>query len=268
MSGPNGTNRGKTALVTGASGGIGYEFAKLLAQDGYNLILVARSKDTLLKQAADFKQKHSVEVRAIAKDLAQASSPQEVFDEVKSAGSNVNVLINNAGFATYGHFVELNLTKELEMMQVNIVTLTHLTRLFLPDMVERRSGKILNVASTAAFQPGPLMAVYYASKAFVLSFSEAIANELEGTGVSVTALCPGPTESGFQQRAAMEDSKLVNGKKIMSAETVAKAGYEAMLKGKTMIVPGLMNNLMAQSVRFTPRKMTTKIVRDMQESAH
>ena len=178
------------------------------------------------------------------------------------------MLVNNAGFASYGLFNEIDLTSELQMMQVNVVCLTYLTKLFLKDMVKQGSGRILNLASTAAFQPGPLMAVYYATKAYVLSFSEAIANELEGTGVTVTALCPGPTESGFQQRAAMEDSKLVSGQKIMDAETVAKIGYRSLLEGKTVIIPGVKNKILAESVRFTPRKMVTKLVRSMQENKH
>jgi len=153
-------------------------------------------------------------------------------------------------------------------MQINMFALTHLTHLFLPEMVEWHSGKILNVASTAAFQPGPLMAVYYATKAFVLSFSEAIANELKGTGVTVTALCPGPTETGFQKRAAMEESRLVSGKKIMDAATVAKIGYNGLKKGKAVVIPGFRNQIMTLSVRFTPRKMVTNIVRNMQESTH
>ncbi len=257
---------GKTALITGASSGFGIEFAKRFGQDGFNLVLVARSEQALQQQAEEYRKKYRVEVRVIAKDLSQPNAAQEIFDELEEAGVKLAALVNNAGFATYGPFVQLKLSGELEMMQVNIVALTHLTRLFLPQMVERHEGKILNIASTAAFQPGPLMAVYYASKAFVLSFSEAIANELEGTGVSVTALCPGPSQTGFQQRAAMEDSKLVSGKKIMDAATVVKIGYEAMKKGKTVVIPGLRNSLMAQSIRFTPRKMVTKIVRNMQES--
>lgn len=175
------------------------------------------------------------------------------------------MLVNNAGFATYGLFSETNRETELQMMQVNIVCLTHLTKLFLSDMLKQREGKILNIASTAAFQPGSLMAVYYATKAYVLSFSEAIANELQGTGVTVTALCPGPTESGFQKRADMEQSKLVSDQKIMDAETVAKIGYRGLMNNQTVVIPGLKNQLLAQSVRVTPRKMVTKIVRKMQE---
>ncbi len=258
--------RKQNALITGASSGIGYELAKLFAHDGYNLVLVARNEQKLNQIANEWKQKYCIAVKVIAKDLSMSTSPEEIFAQLQQEAIKVDVLVNNAGFASYGLFHETNVTDELQMMQVNVVCLTHLTKLFLKDMVKQGSGKILNVASTAAFQPGPLMAVYYATKAYVLSFSEAIANELEGTGVTVTALCPGPTESGFQQRAAMEDSKLVSGQKIMDAETVAKIGYRALLEGKTVVIPGLKNKLLAESVRFTPRKIVTKLVRTMQES--
>lgn len=256
----------QTALITGASGGIGYELAKLFAEDGYNVILIARNAQKLNEIAKDFEQKYRIIAKVIAKDLSIPSAPDEIFTELQQERITVNVLVNNAGFASYGLFHELDLAAQLQMLQVNIVCLTNLTHLFLKDMVKQRSGKILNLASTAAFQPGPLMAVYYATKAYVLSFSEAIANELEDTGVSVTALCPGPTESGFQQRAAMEDSKLVSGQKIMDAETVAKIGYRGLMENKTVIVPGVKNKILAESVRFTPRKLVTKLVRNMQES--
>ncbi|MBE9007915.1 SDR family oxidoreductase [Fortiea sp. LEGE XX443] len=259
-------NRKQTALITGASGGIGYEFVKLFAQDGYNLVLVARSEQKLNQIADELKRKFGIEVKVIAQDLANPAAPEEIFSELQQASIKIDVLINNAGFAIYGLFHETDLTAELQMLQVNVMCLTHLTKLFLEDMLKQGYGKILNLASTAAFQPGPLMAVYYASKAYVLSFSEAIANELEGTGVSVTALCPGPTESGFQKRAAMEDSKLVSGQKIMDAETVAKIGYDALFDNKPVVVPGLKNKLLTETVRFTPRRLVTKIVRSMQES--
>ena len=257
----------KTALITGASGGIGYEFAKLFARDRYNLILVARSEAKLLEIAQDFQNQFGIAVKVIAKDLAAAAAPQEIYEAVKAEGMQVQVLVNNAGFATYGLFHETDLAAELQMLQVNIVCLTHLTKLFLPEMVQHRDGKILNVASTAAFQPGPLMAVYYATKAYVLSFSEAIANELQGTGVSVTALCPGPTESGFQKRADMEQSKLVNNQKIMDAATVAQIAYAGLKQQRPLVVPGWKNKLLAFSIRFLPRQMVTQTVRNMQESA-
>ncbi|MUG97286.1 SDR family NAD(P)-dependent oxidoreductase [Scytonema sp. UIC 10036] len=258
-------NQKQTALITGASSGIGYELVKLFAREGYNLVLIARSGEKLAIIAQEFNQKYSITVKVIPKDLSEPTSPEEIFQELQQENITVDILVNNAGFATYGFFNETDLNTELEMMQVNMVCLTHLTKLFLKDMVKQGYGKILNVASTASFQPGPLMAVYFATKAYVLSFSEAIANELEGTGVTITALCPGPTESGFQKRAAMEDSKLVKGQKIMDSETVAKIGYTALMEGKTVVITGIKNKILAASVRFSTRKMVTKIVRSMQE---
>lgn len=256
-------NQGRTALITGASGGIGYELAKLFAQDGYNLVLVARSEQKLLQIAQDFTSQYEIKVEIIVKDLALPSAPTEIFTKLQHAGIKVDVLVNNAGFGSYGFFHETDLASELELLQVNIVGLTHLTKLFLPEMVQQGFGKVLNVSSGAAFQPGPLMAVYFASKAYVLSFSEAIANELEGTGVSVTALCPGPTTSGFQSRAAMAESKLVRGQKIMDATTVAKIGYRGLMSNKTVVIPGIKNKLLAEAVRFTPRKLVVNISRSM-----
>lgn len=256
--------RGKTALITGASSGIGLAFAHLFAAEGYDLVVIARSEGKLQQLAQEIQTEHGVKVTVIAKDLTNPHSPREIYDALQAAGIHVDILVNNAGFATYGLFHESELQKEMDMIQLNIATLTEMTHLFLPPMIVRGEGKILNMASTAAFQPGPLMAVYYASKAFVLHFSEAIANELQGTGVTVTTLCPGPTESGFQARANMEDSKLVqNG--LMSSAEVVRQGYEALLKGKTVEVPGLGNKLGTLAPRFVPRKITTALVRNLQE---
>lgn len=265
MTAANQWNQGKTALITGASSGLGYEFAKLFAQDRYNLILVARSEKPLTQLAAELSQKFNILVKILPKDLSRPEAPEEVFSVVKQEGISVDILINNAGFATYGFFAETDLTAELQMMQLNMVTLTHLTKLFLREMLQQKSGKILNVASTAAFQPGPLMAVYYATKAYVLSFSEALANEVKGSGVSVTALCPGPTESGFQKRAAMEQSKLVSGQKIMDAATVARIAYQGLTNKQVLVIPGFKNKLLAFSTRFLPRNMVTQAVRNTQE---
>ncbi len=254
----------KTALITGASGGIGYDLAQEFAGHGYNVVLVARSKEKLEQLAQALVTKYGVEALVLAQDLGAPGAPQAIFNQMEKDGVTIDALINNAGFASYGFFHELDQQKELDMIQLNVMALVHLTRLFLPDMVQRKHGQILNVASTAAFQPGPLMAVYYASKAFVLSFSEAIANELEGTGVTVTALCPGPTASGFQARAAMQDSKLVQSG-LMDAETVAKAGYQGLVSGQTIVIPGLFNKIGALAPRFTPRKLVARLVRTMQE---
>jgi uncharacterized protein len=258
------TNRKLTALITGASGGIGLDLAREFAKDGYNLVLVARSKDKLESIAADFAKQYNISASVIAKDLSKASAPDELYADLKTQGIEIDALVNNAGFATYGKFVEIPLEQELQEMQLNMVTLTHLSKLFGKDMVARKHGKILNVASTAAFQPGPLMAVYYATKAYVLSFSEALANEFEGTGVTVTVLCPGPTESGFQERAAMQESKLVQ-RGLMKSADVAAQGYEATKHGQTVVIPGFMNQMLSLTPRFLPRKMVTKTVRGMQE---
>ncbi|MCP2727811.1 SDR family NAD(P)-dependent oxidoreductase [Limnofasciculus baicalensis] len=255
----------KTVLITGASGGIGYELAKLFAQDGDNLVLVARNENKLNEIKRNFEQNYQVIVKVLGKDLSQPNIAVQIFNDLEKDQIQIDVLINNAGFGDFGEFVNTNWEKEADMMQVNMVALTQMTKLFLKGMVERRRGKIVNVASTAAFQPGPLMAVYYATKAYVLSFSEAIANELESTGVTVTALCPGATESGFQQASAMEESRLVKGRKLPTAEDVAKYAYKAMEKGQVVAIHGLFNWIAANIIRFLPRKVVTDVVRTMQE---
>jgi len=253
-----------TALVTGASGGIGEELARLFASDGHDLVLVARSGDKLARLAEELSGKHGVGARVLARDLARAGAPREIFEELARENVAVDALVNNAGVGSYGLFAETDLESELALLQINVVALTHLTKLFLPAMIARGRGYVLNVASTAAFQPGPLMAVYYASKGYVLSFSEALANETEGTGVTVSALCPGPTETGFVAAAGMGDSKLFD-RGAMDARTVAVEGYRGMLKGKTLVIPGLRNNLLARSIGFFPRSLVTKVVRGIQE---
>ena len=253
-----------TALVTGASGGIGEELARLFAADGHDLVLVARSKDKLARLAEELSGAHNVAARVVAGDLAHPEAPQEIFDELQAAGIHIDALVNNAGFGSYGAFAETDSQKELELLQVNVVALTHLTKLFLPAMIEHKGGYVMNVASTAAFQPGPLMAVYYASKAYVLHFSEAIANELEGTNVVVSALCPGPTETGFVAAAGMEKSKLFE-RGAMTARAVAVEGYRGLLAGKAIVIPGVRNNLTARLVGLAPRAWVTKVVRRIQE---
>jgi hypothetical protein len=252
-----------TALVTGASGGIGRDFALKLAGEGYDVVLAARSTGKLEDVAKEV-EKHGVRGIVVESDLSRPDAPVALFDAVRNQGLKIDVLINNAGFATYGRFDTLEIDQELAMINLNVTALVHLTRLFLPEMVARGHGRIVNVASTAAFQPGPLMANYYASKAYVLYFSEAIANELKDTGVTVTALCPVPTASGFQERAGMEGVKLVKSG-LMSSQDVVNIGYTAMEKGKPVVIPGFKNKLLAQSSRFVPRKTTVKIVRNMQE---
>ncbi|HYP54579.1 MAG TPA: SDR family oxidoreductase [Pyrinomonadaceae bacterium] len=258
------TDAGRVALVTGASGGIGLEIARLLAADGYSLALVARSRDKLERLSEELRERFGVTSRVVTSDLARPEAPREIFAELGADASRVEVLVNNAGFGTYGPFAETNLRAELEMLQVNVAALTHLTKLFLPAMLAARRGRIMQVASTAAFQPGPLMAVYYATKAYVLSLSEALSNELDGTGVTVTALCPGPTETGFVAAAGMNDSKLFD-RAVMDARTVAVEGYRGLLAGKAIVIPGLRNNLLARSIGFFPRGLVTKVVRRIQE---
>jgi short-subunit dehydrogenase len=255
----------KTALITGASGGIGLELAKIHAENGDNLVLVARSKDKLEKLKTELELKFKVQVHIIGKDLSINNSATEVYNEMKKENISVDYLINNAGFGDFGLFVESDWAKQEKMINLNITSLTHFTRLFLPDMIKRKSGKVMNVASTAAFQPGPTMAVYFATKAFVLSFSEAINNEVSENGITVTALCPGATESGFQKAAAMEGSKLFTRRKLPSSRQVAEYGYRAMMKGKAVAIHGLLNAIMANSVRFAPRSVIVKVTRKMQE---
>ncbi len=257
-----------TALITGASNGIGLELAKIHASQGGNLVLVARNKVKLDELKAEFENIYKVKVYSIGKDLAANNAAQEVYDETTKQNIQIDYLINNAGFGDFGMFAETDWNKELQMINLNITTLTQFSKLYLKDMVSRKSGKIMNVASTAAFQSGPTMAVYYATKAYVLSFSEAVDNEVSDKGITVTALCPGATESGFQAAAAMEESALVKGKKLPSSKEVAEYGYKAMLKGKTVAIHGLMNWIMANSVRFTPRALVVKITRKIQDKAN
>jgi short-subunit dehydrogenase len=230
-------------------------------------VLVARNKNRLDEIKAELEKSYGIRVYTIGKDLSQENSALEVYEETNAQQIQVDYLINNAGFGDFGMFVTTDRTKEAQMIHLNMNTLVFLTKLYLRDMVSRRGGKVMNVASTAAFQSGPTMAVYYATKAFVLSFSEAIDNEVRDYGVSVTTLCPGATESGFQQAAAMEESALVKGKKLPTAQEVAEYGYDAMMKGKTVAIHGFMNALLANSVRFMPRAWVVKVTRKMQDRA-
>jgi hypothetical protein len=255
-----------TALITGASSGIGLELARLFARDRYDLVLVARRVDKLDRLGAELTGQHGIRSRTIGADLASPDAPGAIVQTLQQAAVSVDVLVNNAGYGVYGPFATTDLRAELDMLAVNVVTLTHLTKLLLPGMLARRTGRILNVASIAAFQPGPFMAVYYASKAFVLSFSEALGEELVGTGVSVTALCPGPTPTGFLARAGLDGVRLMTANPlIVDAATVARAGYRGLMKGRRLVVPGLGNKLLMESVRVTPRRIVLKIVRFLQE---
>jgi uncharacterized protein len=257
----------KTALNTGASNGIGLELAKIHASNGGNLVLVARNKSKLDELKTELENRYKILVYTIGKDLSLPNSAKEVYDETTQQKIQIDYLINNAGFGDFGMFVKTDWNKELQMINLNITTLTQFTKLYLQDMVARKSGKIMNVASTAAFQSGPTMAVYYATKAYVLSFSEAVDNEVSDKGITVTSLCPGATESGFQAAAAMEESALVKGKKLPTSREVAEYGYKSMLAGKTVAIHGLMNYLMANSVRFTPRAIVVKLTRKLQDKS-
>jgi len=253
-----------TALITGASSGIGLEFAKIFAAAKNNLVLVARSGGRLLQLGDELQKKHDISVRAIGADLSKMSEVQKVYDTCKAYDIEVDYLVNNAGFGDFGFFIESDWNKTEQMIDLNIKSLTKMCRLFIPDMVRRKSGKVLNVASTAAFQPGPTMAAYYATKSYVLFLSEAIYNELQGTGVHITCLCPGATESGFQSAANLEDSAMIKGKKLPTAKEVAAFGYKAMMKNRMTVIHGMKNFILANSIRFTPRKMVLSIVRKMQ----
>jgi uncharacterized protein len=253
----------ETALITGASSGIGLELAKLFAADKSNLILVARNRERLEQLAAELRLEHGVQVRILATDLADPQSPGSIFAALAAEGVTVDVLVNNAGLGAAGSVADLPLEKQLNMLRVNALALTHLTRLFLPGMVQRGHGGVLNVGSTAGFQPGPYMAVYYATKAYVLSFTEALAEEVIGTGVRVTCLAPGPTATGFAATANVE-KKLLFRLGTADARTVAAAGYRGLRRGKLLVVPGLTNKLLAASVRFAPRFVVRKIVKQLQ----
>lgn len=253
----------KTALVTGAASGLGYELTLLLANDGYKLFLVDIDSDRLTNVKTEIQTAHNLEVVTLVKDLSAQNVAQEIMDEIDNAP--IDVLINNAGFGLFGSFVDTDWERESEILQVHILTSTHLTKLVLDGMVKRGAGRILNMSSLAAFQPGPLMSIYYASKGYMLSFSEAIANELKGTGVTVTALCPGPTKTDFQKTVsdAASDNKITFN--MASAKEVALYGYHAMLKGKAYAIPGRFNKFLAVIPRLVTRKAAAAIVRKIQE---
>lgn len=252
-----------TVLITGASGGIGYELAKLFARDHHNLVLVARSGEKLSQVAGEL-QPHGVTVKTVALDLASPIALKFLFDQLQQERTAIDILINNAGFGAFGEFATMPEEAILGQIGLNVSALTELTRLFLPPMIARRSGRIMNVASTAGFQPGPLMAVYYATKAYVISLSEAIANELHDSGVIVTCFCPGATHTGFAKRAGNDRSRLFN-MGAMSAAKVALDGYRALMEGRTLAISGAHNWAVAQSTRFAPRKVVTAISRWVSE---
>ncbi len=251
----------KTALVTGASGGIGLELAKIFSREGYRVVAVARNAARLEELRASLAP---APVETVVKDLAQETAPREIFELLQKKDIHVDVLVNNAGLGAYGLFVHTPIEPQEAQVRLNMMALTQMTHYFLKPMIGRGEGGVLNVASTAAFQPGPLMAVYYATKAYVLSFSEALANEVKKSGVTVTVLCPGPTATDFQENANMGGSKLFK-RHVRTASEVAEAGYRGFVKGKTLVVPGWDNKILSESVRLAPRWLPPIIARKIQE---
>lgn len=255
----------QTALITGASSGIGYEFALLCARQGCDVVLVARNRAALNVLAERCRQEHGVNAEVCVKDLSLPTAPAELFEELQRRQIAVDVLINDAGFAMQGPFAEGDVASLLDMLQVNIVALTHLTRLLLPGMVERGRGRILNMASIGSFMPGPLMAAYFASKAYVLSLSEALANELHGTGVTVTALCAGPTRTKFAHRARLTESRAFRGSLLEAAE-VAREGFAAMMKGRRVLISGRKLRLQMLPASLMPRRLLAYFARQYHET--
>lgn len=248
----------KTALITGASSGIGHALAEVFARHQYRLILVARSQEKLVAIGQRLEQRYGIEAIVLSHDLTVPEAPQKLFDQLQERGLSVEVLVNNAGYGDYGEFASSDWDKLQGMILLNVLALTHLSRLFLPDMMARGQGQILNVASTAAFQPGPMMAVYFATKAYVLSFSEAIAAETAAAGIQVTVLCPGPTQSNFMETANMDQMALadaVSEQAIPTAAEVAEFGYQALQQGQVVAVHGIANKILTFSSRLLPRKL-------------
>jgi uncharacterized protein len=257
------TMANETALITGASSGIGLELARLFAADDSNLVLVARREERLRALADELKSEFGVDVFVLAKDLSQKSAPREIFDELQRQGIQVDVVVNNAGFGARGRFAELGEEAQVDMIQVNTVALTHLTRLFLPGIIERGRGGILNVGSLAGFQPGPNLAVYYATKAYVLSFTEALSEEVTNPDIKITCLAPGPVRTEFGEKSELDDSLLFK-LSLMDSGPVVRAGYEGFRKGEVIVLPGIKQKLIPFMLRFTPRFLVRKIVKSLQ----
>lgn len=265
----NSNTKNQTALITGASWGFGYELAKKFAHDGYNLVLVARSVERLNEIANELSKQYGITVTVVAKDLFSPTAANEIHQRMTDANIQIDVLVNNAGFGTYGQFSEIELEKDLNLVQLNVVVVTHMTKLFLQDMLARKQGRILNVASMAAYLPGPYMATYFASKAYVKSFTESVNEEVKGSGVSLMALCPGVAATKFQETAQNEKA-IIGGtidSLVMSAEDVINAAYQDFQKGKSLSIPGGSNKLMSFMVRFLPSFLLLKAVKTFNNSA-
>ncbi|HEQ98622.1 MAG TPA: SDR family oxidoreductase [candidate division Zixibacteria bacterium] len=253
-------SKSPTVLVTGASSGIGREFCRLFARDGYDIVMVARDEARMKKLEVEIQGRYANKVRILPFDLAQPGSPQKIYDSLKADDIRIDILVNNAGFGQWGRFQETEPQRLYDMIEVNITALTKLTRLFLPEMIERGSGKILNVASSAGFVAGPYCATYYASKAYVIHLSEAIAEEVDGSGVTVTVLCPGPVRTEFFKRSEAAGTRL-EGMFPQEADKVARIGYKALMKGRRTVIPSWFYKALVFSIRLAPRKLATKIAR-------
>ena len=252
----------ETVLITGASSGIGMGLAKLFAADGSDLVLVARREDRLNELAEKLKSEHGIEVHVLPKDLSKKTSPKEIFNHLKKEKIEIDVLVNNAGFGSRGMVSELDTDLQVDMVQVNAAALTHLTILFLPGIIERGQGGILNVGSLAGFQPGPNLAVYFATKAYVLSFTEALAEEISNPNIKISCFAPGPVKTEFGEKSDLEDSLLFK-LSLMDLEPAVKAGYEGFRKGKTIVIPGLKQQIVPFLNRFTPRLIVRKIAKKL-----
>ncbi len=246
-------------VITGATSGIGYELSVIFAKHGNNLVLIARNIEKLKCMKKEFEEKYDIKVCIISSDLSLKDSPEFIYKTIKDRGIIVDNLINNAGFGSFGRFQEVEDQKDLTMIDVNVRALTHMLKLFIPDMIKREKGKIMNVASTAAFQAGPLMSVYYATKAYVLSLSQALAVELKKYNITVSTLCPGPTSTEFQSRAEVKKAEIAK-KSMMSAQAVAEEAYKGFMKGKEIIIPGVSNKFLVYSSKLLPRKFVHKII--------
>lgn len=256
-----------TALVTGASSGIGRELARVCAREGHDLVVVARDERRLTDLADELRAKHGVAVKVLPKDLSRLTSAEEIAEELRRDGTEVELLVNDAGYAVYGDFAEIDLAEELDLIRVNLIALTQLTKLFVRGMRERGHGRILNLASTASFVPSPRNAVYSATKAYILNFSEAVGEELAGSGVTVTALCPGVTRTEFHQRAGMMGVRVLR-YGVMSAAEVAEIGYRAMMRGKRVEIAGFRNKLQMLGVRLAPRAVVVRAAKSALGERH
>jgi uncharacterized protein len=260
----SGSHQGETVLITGATSGIGRELARLFAADGARLVLVARATDRLAELAAELAATYGTRARVVSADLSRPGGPAEIVRALAEHHVEVDVLVNNAGFGALGPVAGVGVDRQLEMVEVNVAALTRLTALLLPGMLERRRGAVLNVASTAAFQAGPKQAVYFATKAYVLSFTEALAQEVRGSGVRVCCLAPGPTDTAGAARAGMAGTRLFRWG-VMDAGSVARAGHRGLRRGRTLVVPGLRNRMVVFSVRLLPRVLAARIAGYLQE---